>query len=90
MAHPCIYCGSECDCNGSLDDIIVDKTPKNCEGCGCKEFAEDQGWDEDDWDDDEDYEFQPCAKCDGHPACEDHGCAYQLGLGRMVKRDFDL
>ncbi len=41
--------------------------------------------------DDEDYndeiEFNPCSKCDGHPACEDFGCAYELGLGRMVKKD---
>lgn len=53
MAHPCIYCGSECYCNGDIDDVIVSKTPKNCEGCGCEEFAEDQGWNEDDWNDDD-------------------------------------
>lgn len=53
MAHPCILCGSECYCNGSWDDVIVDKTPKNCEGCGCEEF-----WDGDDdiYDDDDDFE----------------------------------
>ncbi len=34
MAHPCFSCGSECYCNGSWDDVIVDHTPKNCEGCG--------------------------------------------------------
>jgi hypothetical protein len=40
-------------------------------------------------DDLEDYEkeFIPCAKCDGHPACEDFGCAYELGKGNMVKKD---
>lgn len=54
MAHPCIFCGSECYCHGDIDDVIVSKTPKNCDGCGCEEFAEDQGWNEDDWDD-EDY-----------------------------------
>lgn len=32
-------------------------------------------------------EFIPCDKCDGHPACEDFGCAFKLGLGRMVKKD---
>jgi hypothetical protein len=48
MAHPCIYCDSECYCSGDIDDIIVSKTPKRCEGCGCEEFAEDQGWNEDD------------------------------------------
>lgn len=48
MAHPCCICGSECYCLGSIDDAIVDKTPKGCEGCGCKEFAKDQGWEDDD------------------------------------------
>ena len=32
-------------------------------------------------------EFYPCLICDGHPACEDFGCAIELGLGRMVKKD---
>lgn len=40
---------------------------------------------------DEDYndeiEFIPCEKCDGHPACEDFGCAYELGLGKLVKKE---
>lgn len=36
---------------------------------------------------DEDQEFVPCSKCDGHPACEDFGCAHELGLGKMVKKD---
>lgn len=35
----------------------------------------------------EEVEFIPCSKCDGHPACEDYGCAIKLGLGRMVKND---
>jgi hypothetical protein len=34
-------------------------------------------------------EFVPCAKCDGHPACEDFGCAYELGKGRMVKKNIE-
>lgn len=37
--------------------------------------------------DDDGFEFIPCSKCDGHPACEDFGCAYELGLGRMVRRN---
>lgn len=37
--------------------------------------------------DDDEIEFIPCDKCDGHPACEDFGCAYALGLSRMVKKD---
>jgi hypothetical protein len=35
----------------------------------------------------EEQEFVPCEECDGHPACEDFGCAIALGLGRMVKKD---
>jgi len=38
-------------------------------------------------DDLDEKEFVECDKCDGHPACEDFGCAYELGLGRMVKKD---
>lgn len=37
-----------------------------------------------DYDDDEN-EFIPCSGCDGHPACEDFGCAIEHGLGNMVK-----
>lgn len=40
---------------------------------------------EEDYEDEE--EFNPCEHCDGHPACEDFGCAIELGLGHMVKRD---
>jgi len=38
------------------------------------------------WDDDEP-EFIPCNRCDGHPACEDFGCAFKLGLGRKVVKN---
>jgi hypothetical protein len=37
--------------------------------------------------DDDEPEFVRCSKCDGHDACEDFGCAFELGLGRMVKAD---
>ncbi len=47
---------------------------------------------EDCYDDDE-QGFISCSRCDGHPACEDFGCAYELGLGHLVKKesgnDFD-
>lgn len=51
---------------------------------------------EDDFDEleysDED-EFIPCSRCDGHPACEDFGCAFECGCGHLVKKipgnDFD-
>lgn len=52
MAHPCFECGGECYCHGDIDDVIVSKTPPNCEGCGCK------GWlNEDELDDDEEDEL---------------------------------
>lgn len=43
---------------------------------------------EEDFDDfEEEEDFKPCDKCDGHDACLDFGCAFELGLGRMVKRN---
>jgi hypothetical protein len=41
---------------------------------------------DDNWDDD-DNEFIPCSKCDGHPACEDFGCAYELGCGHLIEKE---
>ncbi len=38
----------------------------------------------------EDPEFVQCGKCDGHAACEDFGCAFVLGLGRMVNTENNL
>jgi hypothetical protein len=40
-------------------------------------------------DQDDELEFVPCSKCDGHPACEDFGCAYELGLSKMVKKNIE-
>lgn len=41
-----------------------------------------------DFDDFEDEpEFHPCSRCDGHPACEDFGCAFELGCGHLVKTE---
>jgi hypothetical protein len=48
MAHPCIFCGSECYCHGDWDDVIVSKTPKGCESCGCEYDDEDDRLDDDD------------------------------------------
>lgn len=54
MAHECCICGSECYCNGSLDDIICDHTPKFCEGCdNCQEDSSCNDFDENDWYEDE-------------------------------------
>lgn len=35
----------------------------------------------------EDSEFERCLSCDGHDACEDFGCAFDLGLGNLVNKD---
>lgn len=34
------------------------------------------------FEDDEDieYEFERCSRCDGHDACEDFGCAIEMGI----------
>lgn len=82
MAHPCFSCGSECYCHGDIDDCIVSKTPKNCEGCGCDERPEP------DFEDDED-EFEECSRCDGHDACRDFGCAREHGLGDEVEKNLN-
>ncbi len=73
MAHPCFSCGSECYCHGDIDDVIVSKTPSNCDGCGCDD-SDDRG----EWDDN-DSDFGWCSECDGHDACRDFGCAIKLG-----------
>lgn len=52
MAHPCIFCGCECYCNGDVDDVVVSKTPINCEGCGC----DDDDYDEEDYEEDDIYD----------------------------------
>lgn len=62
MAHPCCVCGSECYCNGSIDDVVVDLTPKNCTGC---EMCENDWHDSDEYDDEwpEDKEITDCPNC---------------------------
>lgn len=50
--------------------------------------TQEQRIEDDDFDLDE-AEFIPCSECDGHPACEDFGCAIELGLGRMVKKNIE-
>lgn len=53
MAHPCCECGGECYCSGDIDDAVVSKTPKNCEGCGCDEYdPHNEDIYDDNWDDD--------------------------------------
>lgn len=38
FAKECFECGSECYCNGHIDDCIVSKTPPNCDSCGCVDW----------------------------------------------------
>jgi hypothetical protein len=33
-------------------------------------------------------DFTPCARCDGHPACEDFGCALLHGLKTDSDHDY--
>lgn len=35
MAHECIFCGTDCYCNGYIDDTHVMKN-NHCTGCGCE------------------------------------------------------
>lgn len=68
MAHPCCICDSECYCNGSIDDVIVDLTPKNCRGCdSCEVDAEEMECmrEEDEYidDDDPDGLDDSCPRC---------------------------
>lgn len=42
-----------------------------------------------DEDDSSESDFIPCSRCDGHPACEDFGCAIELGLGRMMRKNIE-
>lgn len=79
MAHPCIDCGSECYCNGDIDDAMVSKTPKRCEGCGCEDNFDDEHDDEHD----DENDFQPCANCDLPDACDDFGCAIESGVRKF-------
>lgn len=49
--------------------------------------VEDRLPEDDKWDDTDVIEFVPCLGCDGHPACEDFGCAYKLGIDHLVESD---
>lgn len=57
---------------------IEEMSFQECDTCGWPNV-----WPEDE---DEEY-FEPCSQCDGHPACEDSGCAHSLGVGHLVKTD---
>lgn len=80
MAHQCIFCDGDCFCGGDIDDVHIMKND-SCVGCGCQLQELD--------DDSDEPEFQPCERCDGHAACEDFGCAIELGLGKMVKKNVE-
>lgn len=59
------------------DDVDEDHYEQTCTGCG--------GVIADDYSTcicevDDEIEFTACDNCDGHPACEDFGCAIALGI----------
>lgn len=75
----CPHCGQQ---TGIDPALMEDHKPNYCPCCNEQIFMysiEDEDYNE--------KEFMPCDKCDGHDACEDFGCAYELGLGRMVKKN---
>lgn len=53
-----------------------------------KQESSNQNLPESDYEPDEP-EFISCSVCDGHPACEDFGCAIELGLRRMVRKNIE-
>lgn len=75
MGHPCCICGSECYCHGDIDDVVVSKTPYNCEGCGCDMYEDDD--DLFDFDDDYTYYCEHC-KEDYEHSGECPKCHHQL------------
>lgn len=80
MPHICPVCKCHCECGGgSKEDIQRGEWSL----CYCCQGFEGGGSD----DSDELPEFEPCSRCDGHPACEESGCAYELGLGHLVQSD---
>lgn len=70
-----------------MDDAYCGKEPRANNGQYSQGYERCMQLENDDDDSYEDAEFAPCSQCDGHPACEDFGCAFQLGLGRMVGRN---
>lgn len=95
MEMPCM-----CDCGKWFDlndgHANRDHTKTICRECKEEEDSSDNDLQDkqDPWPDEEDIindieedEFIPCDKCDGHDACEDFGCAFELGLGHLVNKD---
>lgn len=80
--HECVDCGwigKHKDKSTRKDDIF---TTDICLSCGCESFQLPDCSD----DDELDFEFNPCSECDGHPACEEFGCAFKLVLGHLVNK----
>jgi hypothetical protein len=48
MAHSCPICDQVCHCNGDIDDILFDRTPK----AGCVHYKRGSCEPDDEWDDD--------------------------------------
>lgn len=80
MAHECPDCGVTCHCGGDIDDINFGEG-EACEHCFDRLYGEkDEEYEEED-------DFTPCNRCDGHDACRDFGCAIDLGIGKMVRNE---
>lgn len=74
----CPHCSLQTDVDPAL---LTDESPMPyCPCCGGALIENEDYCFENDEDD-----FQPCDKCDGHDACADFGCAFELGLGHLVK-----
>jgi hypothetical protein len=68
----CPHCQLQTDVDPSF---LNDESPMPyCPGCGGQLIDNEQHCSQD-FDDDED-DFEPCSRCDGHPACADFGCAF--------------
>lgn len=77
-----------------LDDYSPDPEPTAyyCPGCGyvgteLGQRADNNHTQHVEQADEPDDEFERCRYCDGHDACADFGCAFDMGLGDLVETD---
>jgi hypothetical protein len=74
----CPHCQYVTDVDPAL---ITDESPMQyCPNCEGALFGEDEDYDDED-------NWEPCSRCDGHDACWDFGCAFEHGLGHLVNRE---
>lgn len=77
LSHRGKFCSDECDREYRYEN-------RTCSTCG-GEFW--NGGTSCTCDNEDEDDFKPCDKCDGHDACRDFGCAIEAGLGHMVKKE---